>query len=200
MDPAHAQPIGAHGCGHGQQGFGSSIVCAGGLLFQLGNDRRKAGQLERVVPRQVIGRFGQGGVIVQIGAGQTLGLGLRIGRGGAQPFGQVGGNPGQGGGVAGQALGLFLQPVTQRGGPGNVGAAVHVIADPGGKAQRHGGQLAPLVGPFPASAGQQGADHGIAGGLGARQGIHRRAVFGIERDRIALVRGYAGRFCADLAG
>ena len=74
------------------------------------------------------------------GGGERCGIGQFIGeqrghlRGAlpraVQPLGQIGGGGGQFGGITGQPLRLFGEPVAQRGVPADIGAAIHVIANP----------------------------------------------------------------------
>ena len=58
MHPAHAQPIGAHRGGGGEQGEGGGIIGFGGEGFQIGDQRGEAGELVGVIGGEGVGGGG----------------------------------------------------------------------------------------------------------------------------------------------
>ena len=198
MHPAHAQPIGARGGGGNQQRLCGIIVGLYGARFQLGDDVRKAGHFVRVRRGQPIGDlrqlFGRGEVLAK-GGGHIGG----IGGGGSEACGDVRRGALQQGRIARQTLRLFGKSVTDAGGPADVGAAIHVIADPAGKTQRHRLQFAPLGGPAFTRGGKQRTIDRIARRLAPRDRGQGGVMFAVQRDRVARMAGGAHRRCGEIA-
>ena len=121
-----------------------------------------------------------------------------MGRRTAQRVGDLGRDVPQHRGIAGQPFGLFGQAIAQRRGPRDIGAPVHVVADPGREAERLGRELAPVAGKAFARRREQLRGDPVARGLRPAHRGHRRGVFGVERDRVARMRRDAGRAFADL--
>jgi hypothetical protein len=223
VDPPHAQAIRAHGARQRRQAHRHvAIFGSGGIGFQRGNQRRQAEQLGRIVGRQAVGRRCQSlGRIErarkQLGHFRSMGL-RRIERGDQRVIGHQAGKPRR---IGGQPARLFAQAECDRGVPADIGAAIHVIADPGGKAERQRPEIEPAARPALAGMGQQRGVDAVArmagtldrvahfkvlefqGDLGAvgRQGTHRggqRIVgqrgrgYGIGLRRIEQERGVRG--------
>ena len=198
VDPAHAKPIGLH-CGDGDEDLaGDFILGTKGCLFQLADNPGKAGELVRVGSGELVRNCGESCRIGQVRREQRAHCRCIVTRAG-QPGGDIGCGCGQIGGVSCQPHGLFGEAKAQAGGPGNVSAPVHVIADPGGKAEWHRGQFAPAFRPLGAGHIECLANHARARGLRPANRRHRFFVLVIQRDRIAVMRGNAGRALANLA-
>ena len=117
------------------------------LVLQLGDDRRQADELVGMVGGQRVGGGGDRGGIGQVGAEE-----LRPSRSVCWPA-RASRSAIAGRGVS-QALGIARQPqrlldqaIAHRGRPADVGAAVHVVADPAGEPERHRLEAAPALGP-----------------------------------------------------
>ena len=138
-----------------QQAFRGVGRGAGGQLLSSAMIGGKAEQLVGMVGGQRIGGFAKRGGIVETGGEQrrpsrryeaARRKSQRRMSSGVDLAPTVRHSP--------QPLGLFLQPVADAGVPADIGAAIHVIADPTGKAQRH---AAAIAASDRASAGGQAA-------------------------------------------
>ena len=148
MNPAHAQPVRAHRRGECLEGDGA--LGRGGLrlVLQCIDQRGQAQQLGRIVRRQAIGHGGQRLGIVEIAReiGRTV---PRISGRRMQRFEQWVRRIDrlQRGAVSRQPLGLFREAEADAVVPADVGPPVHVVADPGGEAERQRLEAAPVLWP-----------------------------------------------------
>ena len=196
MDPAHAEAIGAHRGGNGEQCGGVGVGGGAGQGFEFGDDRGEAGKLVGVVGVEAVGEIGQRGRVGEVG-GEVFGHGAGVA--GGELVRQRRGGGGELRGVDFEPLRLFGEAVAQAGVPADVGAAVHVVADPGGEAQRQRAQRLPFIGPALAGDAEQQRVDAVARGLAPGDGCHRLVVLEVERDRVALVAGDADRGLAGVA-
>jgi len=192
MDPAHAEAIGTHGRGGDQQGAGDIVVGMAGLGFELADDCREAGELVGVIGGEGVGGGGERGGIGKIG-GEQLGHLGGAGRGAGEAGGQIRRGLGERSGIGREPLGFFGEAIADRGVPADIGAPIHVVADPGGEAERGRANFAPAPGPAAARLVEDLADDPVTRGLGVDQRLHRLVVLIVEADGIARRRGDADR-------
>ncbi len=193
MDPAHPQPIGAHRGGERQQGDGAGLRGGIGLGFERGDQRRERQQVVGAVGGQPVGGGGQRCFAAEIACeigGAFSGEPRRGAQSVEQRVRRVDGF--QRGGVARQPFSLFGQAEPDRGVPANIGAPVHVISDPAGKAERQRAQGAPLIGPVLARFIEQAGDNRIARILRPAHRGHCGAVFVVKRHGGVFGRDHAG--------
>src|SRR5690606_22876121 len=107
------------------------------LLLQRFDDARQREQLARIVRGQAIGGHREGGGVREVGGeiaravGGVIGGGTKFAQEGVDGIDRF-----QRGAVTSQPLRLLRQSEAEGGGPSDVGSPVHVVADPGGEAER----------------------------------------------------------------
>ena len=192
MHPAHAETVGLHGCGQDEQGFRLVGGCRLCLCDELVDQWRQRNELVRMGRRQGVGGFGQG-----VGRRHVAGKGVRhvtaVRLGTAQRVDQgmdwINGSKLRR--IAREAKGLLDQAIAQRRRPADIGAAVHVIADPSGEPVGLWHQLGPADGPFGGGHIKHHRRQRSAGLRRPADGRHRLVMFEIERDRRPAAAGRA---------
>ena len=198
MDPAHAEPVGAHG---GRQRAPADCIlriAVARLALELVNQRGKREQLGRMVRRQAIGggrhcrRVGQVPGEVRRARRRMIAGGAQRGDGPVRHVDRL-----ERIRIAPQPLRLFGQAEGDRIVPGDIGAPVHVVTDPAGEAERHGLQFGPAVGIGPARFAQHRGYDAVARILRIGQRGHGAFMLVAQRDFGRLGRalriGFASR-------
>ncbi len=186
MNPAHAEAIGAHCGGGGQQADGAVLFRRRSERLDCGDRAGEAGQPVGMVGGDAVGGGAQRGGIVGRGGEQRGMIGGERG-GGAQAGGDGVGtiNAVERGGIAFEPRGFFEQAVADAGPPADVGAPVHVVPDPGSKAERHRFDGAPARRPGACGHREYDGDELVARRLGAGHSGEDVAMFGRECHRLA---------------
>ena len=194
MDPPHAQPVGAHRGGKGLERDRARCLGAARFGFERIDDRGERQQLGRIVRGQPVGGRRQclrrrkiGG---EVGRSRPCIVGRRA-QSREQRVCRI--DRFQCGDVAFEPGHFLAQPKADRIVPADVGAPVHVVADPSGEAERQRLELVPVVRPAFGSLGKQPGDDRVAclGGVGDR--AHRLLVLVHQRDLSPLARRDAAR-------
>jgi hypothetical protein len=98
-------------------------------------------------------------------------------------------------GIRPQTARLFLQAERNRRVPADVGPAIHVIADPGGKTERQRAEIEPAARPALMRMGQQGRVDAVARGACPLDRVADLAMLEFERDRGRLC-GHGANGCS----
>ena len=96
--------------------------------------------------------------------------------------------------IAAQSLGLLKQPKAHTRGPADIGAAVHVVADPAREPPRHRLHALPLTRPVVCGDLEDDPGYRVARLASPLHGRDRLIVLAFERDRIAREIGDAHAF------
>ena len=155
VNPARAQPVGAHGGGQRFQCDGALQAGAPGLFLQRGDQRGEGEYLCRMFLRQPVGCGGEHFRIAQVArefGSAFIGIGSRGLQRGEQRVGRV--YRLQRNGIAFQPSGFLDQPEMDGIIPFDVRPPIHVIADPAGEAEWQGLEIVPFVGPAAGRFGQ----------------------------------------------
>ena len=178
MDPAHAEAIGAHRGGQRAKRDRLFRLCPARIGFQLLDQRFEREQLVLLVLRHPVCGGGQLGRVGQI-ASEALRKGLGPDLCGLERAQQrmIGIDAIKCVGIALQPLRLFRQAERDRGVPGDVGPPVHVVPDPGGKAERQRIELLPAIGPALLRRPKDSCDDHVARILRMRHRRHCAFVF-----------------------
>ena len=192
MDVAHPETVGAHCSSEGLEGNRLGRIGGAGFVFQLRDDWCQRQELVAIIMRQPVCRCRQVRRISEVcrkildTRGRQIMCGAQLGEkwmAAVDAFQLVC--------ITRQALGLLRQAEADRSVPFDVGAPVHVVANPAGEAERHRLQFVPAVRPFFAGARKEGGNNPVAGILRMGECGHGSAMLVIERDRLFLAIGSA---------
>ena len=193
MDPAHAEPVGAHRRRERLERHRPPAFDISRLGFEPLDPRRKAEALVRIIGGQPVGRGRQRGGLGQVGG--EVGRAFRgiIGRRAQIAEQRVRAvDRFERGDITRKAFGLLRQAEADRIVPRDVGPPVHVVADPGREAERQRGEVVPFARPALVRDFEQPGDEPVARVLRVGDRPHRLAMLVGEGDRRALGRGDAG--------
>ena len=190
MDAAHAKSVGTHCCRNRQQWLRPSGLTLIGQRLEFRDNGAKRQQFARRVGRQPVGCRRQVVRIRKVGRKQgrhfaAMRLGFR------QPGVNRRSEVTERSHISREPFCLFEQAKADARRPADVGAAVHIVADPSGEPPRHGPELLPAIGPMARRDVQQDAIHCIACFAGAAHCSNRLAMFTGQRNGRALGFGKA---------